>query len=204
MFRRLRDCSPEAHDCCKRLRSCAQHSLCGMLYGVRPLSGAMGMDDWAAKEFGGAKLGDGRLTNRLIKIASAFAERPTASIPGACSGWVETQAAYRFFDQASEKKQGSRVGRHPDAAPGMHHRPHAPASGGLVPARHDRTRLQRPAHRGTGAAQLRGSARLVPASHLRCDPGPGTAGGHGCLDLGTRIQGCRRKPSWESSRAPAG
>ncbi|HRF13692.1 MAG TPA: IS4 family transposase [Candidatus Accumulibacter phosphatis] len=66
----------------------------------------MGMDDWAAKEFGGAKLGDGRLTNRLIKIASAFAERPTASIPGACAGWVETQAAYRFFDQASEKKQG--------------------------------------------------------------------------------------------------
>ncbi|MBL8406456.1 MAG: transposase, partial [Candidatus Accumulibacter sp.] len=46
------------------------------------------MDDWAAKEFGGAKLGDGRLTNRLIKIASAFAERPTASIPGACAGWV--------------------------------------------------------------------------------------------------------------------
>ena len=64
------------------------------------------MDDWAAKEFGGAKLGDGRLTNRLIKIASAFAERPTASIPGACAGWVETQAAYRFFDQASEEKQG--------------------------------------------------------------------------------------------------
>jgi hypothetical protein len=77
-----------------------------MLYGVHPLSGAMSMDDWAAKEFGGAKLGDGRLTKRLIKVASAFAERPTASIPGACSGWVETQAAYRFFDQASEKKQG--------------------------------------------------------------------------------------------------
>ena len=64
------------------------------------------MDPWAAEEFGGAKLGDGRLTQRLIQVASAFADRPTASIPGACSGWAETQATYRFFDQASEKKQG--------------------------------------------------------------------------------------------------
>ncbi len=75
-----------------------------MLYGMRPLSGAMCMDKWAAEEFGGAELGDGRLTNRLIKIASDFADKPTASIPGACSGWAETQAVYRFFDQASEKK----------------------------------------------------------------------------------------------------
>ena len=63
------------------------------------------MDDWAAKEFGGAKLGDGRLSKRLVKLASAFAENPLASIPGACSGWAETQAAYRFFDQAGEEKQ---------------------------------------------------------------------------------------------------
>jgi hypothetical protein len=66
----------------------------------------MSMDPWAVEEFGGAKLGDGRLTQRLIQVASAFADRPTASIPGACSGWAETQATYRFFDQASEKKQG--------------------------------------------------------------------------------------------------
>ena len=66
----------------------------------------MGMEQWAAEEFGGAKLGDARLTKRLIKVATDLAARPTASIPGACSGWVETQAAYRFFDQASEKKQG--------------------------------------------------------------------------------------------------
>lgn len=63
------------------------------------------MDNWAAEEFGGAELGDGRLTKRLIMLASDFADKPTASIPGACSGWAETQAAYRFFDQASDKKQ---------------------------------------------------------------------------------------------------
>ena len=48
--------------------------------------GAMGMEQWATKEFGGAKLGDARLTKRLIKMATDFADRPTASIPGACSG----------------------------------------------------------------------------------------------------------------------
>ena len=66
----------------------------------------MSMDRWAAEEFSTAELGDGRLTKRLIKVASALAEKPTASLPGACSGWAETLAAYRFFDQASEKKQG--------------------------------------------------------------------------------------------------
>lgn len=71
-----------------------------MLYRVGPLSGAMGMDTWAVEEFGGVELGDARLNKRLIKLASDFADKPTASIPGACSGWAETQAAYRFFDQA--------------------------------------------------------------------------------------------------------
>ena len=61
---------------------------------------------WAAEEFGGAKLGDGRLNKRLIKLAERFAERPTASIPGACQDGAETQAAYRFFGQAREAKQG--------------------------------------------------------------------------------------------------
>jgi hypothetical protein len=104
MFRRLRAC-PEAM-MQRPLSAPGTSPLAGMLSGVRPLSRATRMDDWAAKEFGGAKLGDGHLTKRLIKVASAFAERPTASIPGACSGWVETQAAYRFFDQASEEKHG--------------------------------------------------------------------------------------------------
>jgi hypothetical protein len=65
----------------------------------------MRMDNWATEELGGAELGDGRLTKRLIMLASDFADKPTASIPGACAGWAETQAAYRFFDQASDKKQ---------------------------------------------------------------------------------------------------
>lgn len=64
------------------------------------------MGNWAEDEFGGANLGDGRLNLRLVKLATRFAEQPTASIPGACEDWSETLAAYRFFDQASAGKRG--------------------------------------------------------------------------------------------------
>lgn len=63
------------------------------------------MDLWATEEFGGAQLGDARLSKRLIKVAGHFADKPTASIPGACADSIETQATYRFFDQAKESKQ---------------------------------------------------------------------------------------------------
>lgn len=32
-------------------------------------------------------------------LAECLAEKPTASVPGACGGWAETQAAYRFLAQ---------------------------------------------------------------------------------------------------------
>ncbi len=63
------------------------------------------MGNWAEEELGGANLGDARLNRRLVRLATRFAEQPTASIPNACGDWAETMAAYRFFDQASEKKR---------------------------------------------------------------------------------------------------
>jgi len=63
------------------------------------------MDNWAKEELGGADLGDERLNNRLINLATRFADKPTASIPGACNDWAETQAAYRFFEQSSQEKR---------------------------------------------------------------------------------------------------
>ena len=57
------------------------------------------------EEFAGATLGDERLTKRLVKLATRFADKPTASIPGACADWSETQAVYRFFEQSSEQKR---------------------------------------------------------------------------------------------------
>jgi hypothetical protein len=47
---------------------------------------------WAAEEFAGADLGDKRLNKRLVVLVERFADKPTASIPGASGGWGETQA----------------------------------------------------------------------------------------------------------------
>ena len=57
-------------------------------------------------EFGGAEMGDARLTKRLIKLADRLGDAPSASIPGACNGHAETQGAYRLFDQARADKRG--------------------------------------------------------------------------------------------------
>lgn len=54
---------------------------------------------WAQAEFETIHLGDKRLDRRLVLLAERLADSPTASIPGACKGWAETQAAYRFLAQ---------------------------------------------------------------------------------------------------------
>ena len=48
-------------------------------------------------ELDGIDLGDKRLNKRAVTMLDAFSEKPTLSIPGACNGWTETQAAYRFL-----------------------------------------------------------------------------------------------------------
>jgi hypothetical protein len=52
---------------------------------------------WAEHEFGGARLGDRRLSEGLTTIAATFAAEPSASIPKACGSWAQTKATYRFF-----------------------------------------------------------------------------------------------------------
>ncbi|GLV54052.1 IS4 family transposase [Dictyobacter sp. S3.2.2.5] len=54
-------------------------------------------DTWAVETFGAAELGDPRRTDRLMKIAHALAERPSASLPRALETWGETQGGYRFL-----------------------------------------------------------------------------------------------------------
>lgn len=46
---------------------------------------------WAEAEFEGIDLGDARRNRRVIQLVERLAERPTASLPGACQGCVETQ-----------------------------------------------------------------------------------------------------------------
>jgi Transposase Tn5 dimerisation domain/Transposase DNA-binding len=56
---------------------------------------------WAAQEWATADLGDRRLNRRLIKVAQQLADKPAASIPGACGGWADTAGAYRMFSNDS-------------------------------------------------------------------------------------------------------
>lgn len=43
-------------------------------------------------------MGDRRLSQRLVILASQLAAAPSASIPMACGPWGQSQAADRFFD----------------------------------------------------------------------------------------------------------
>ena len=54
---------------------------------------------WAADEFRDLDLGDKRRAARAVLLAERLADKPTASLPGACTGWAETQGAYRLFRQ---------------------------------------------------------------------------------------------------------
>ncbi len=56
------------------------------------------MCEGIADELQGIDLGDMRLNKRSVKVIEALAANPEASINGACEGWGDTLAAYRFFD----------------------------------------------------------------------------------------------------------
>jgi hypothetical protein len=53
---------------------------------------------WAEEEAGSLDLGDERLDERAVELLSSLGNRPNLSIPSACRGRAEMQAAYRFFD----------------------------------------------------------------------------------------------------------
>jgi len=53
---------------------------------------------WAASEFASAQLGDRRLTQRVVKIATNLAQSPGGTLPQAFPEWAQLKGAYRFFD----------------------------------------------------------------------------------------------------------
>ena len=60
-------------------------------------------DRWAANEFGGAPLGDERLSKRLVEVAAAKAEAPDRAFSGVGEGdWAAVKAYYRMIDQPDE------------------------------------------------------------------------------------------------------
>lgn len=60
-------------------------------------------EHWAEHEFGGAQLGDRRLTQRLVASAAALAQSPGRAFCGAVkSDWPAVKAHYRFIDQPDD------------------------------------------------------------------------------------------------------
>lgn len=58
---------------------------------------------WAQNEFGGAALGDERLSKRLVDSARVQAEKPSESFSGAAQGnWPLVKGYYRLIDQSDE------------------------------------------------------------------------------------------------------
>jgi len=68
---------------------------------LRPEAPVRAPRDWIEAELGGARLGDTRLTARLLQLSGMFYAKPTANIPAACGSGKATKAAYRFLDNAA-------------------------------------------------------------------------------------------------------
>ena len=73
--------------------------------GLGALSPAHGLEteQWAENEFGGATLGDARLSKRLVNVAGAKAQVPSRAFSGVAKGdWPAVKAYYRLIDQPEE------------------------------------------------------------------------------------------------------
>jgi hypothetical protein len=73
--------------------------------GLGPLRPADGMEEtnWAQQEFGGAALGDVRLSERLVEIAKSKSQKPGRAFTGVAEGdWSAVKAYYRFIDHPDE------------------------------------------------------------------------------------------------------
>ena len=72
------------------------------LLAMQPGEGLDG-DDWASQEFGGAVLGDERLSERLVDSARVQAAQPGQAFSAVAKGdWPATKGYYRFIDQSDD------------------------------------------------------------------------------------------------------
>jgi hypothetical protein len=71
--------------------------------GALPIADGLGADTWAEKEFGGAPLGDKRLSNRLVNCADAKSKEPDRAFSGVAKGdWPAVKGYYRLIDSPDE------------------------------------------------------------------------------------------------------
>lgn len=90
--------------------------------GPLPLAAGLDGQQWAQHEFGGAPLGDARLSRRLVKVAQAKAQAPDLAYTGVAQGdWAAIRAYYRLIDQPADADAVDELGQAngADAAAGV-------------------------------------------------------------------------------------
>ena len=71
--------------------------------GPLPVDAGLEADNWTEQEFGGAPLGDERLSRRLVQSATVQAKSPMSSFPGAAGGdQALVKGHYRFLDMPDD------------------------------------------------------------------------------------------------------
>jgi hypothetical protein len=73
--------------------------------GLGALTPVQGLENehWAENEFGGAPLGDVRLSKRLVNVAEEKAQVPSRTFSGVAKGdWPKVKAYYRMIDQPED------------------------------------------------------------------------------------------------------
>jgi len=113
---------------------------------LRPADG-LEAETWAEKEFGGAPLGDERLSKRLVNVAGAKAGTPGRAFCGVAQGDAAAVKGYYRLPRSAYRRYaggfGGDDGPHPATASGPHHTAHAGAAHRAVRAGRQRSELQR-------------------------------------------------------------
>lgn len=72
--------------------------------GALRIADGLGADTWAEKEFGGAPLGDKRLSSRLVDCVDAISQKPDLTFSGVAKGdWPAVKGYYRLIDHPDEE-----------------------------------------------------------------------------------------------------
>ena len=75
--------------------------------GPREVGDGLDGDAWSELEFGGAPLGDARLSRRLVQVATMQAEEPGRAFSGVAEAdWPTARAYYRLIDKPDEAGPG--------------------------------------------------------------------------------------------------
>jgi hypothetical protein len=150
---------------------------------------------WATEEVENADLGDERLDARLELLLSALGSRPNLSIPAACGGRAEMQAAYRFFD--NDKVTFEKVLR-PHAARTLQRLAGHPAV--LLVQDTAEIELTRPGPAVAGAGELDGPRRGFLLHDMQAFTPEGTPPGTVWAEVVNRAGGVSHAPAPKKER----